>query len=114
VPQPTAGLPSGTPGQPLARDLRPPVSLTPSQVADLQTRLAASGFYRGPIDGLLDGPTLSAVRSFQQAARLPVTGLPDAETINTIGVSSAAAAANNFGTPFPINPSNQANLFIQP
>jgi Putative peptidoglycan binding domain len=114
VPQSASGLPSGTPPSPQAQDLRTPVGLTPSQVADLQARLMAAGFYHGPIDGALNGPTRSGIRQFQEAARIPVTGVPDGATTGALGVSSAAAAAAAFGTPFPISPSADSTLFVQP
>jgi hypothetical protein len=114
VPQTTAAVPTNTPPNPQAQDLRIPVGLTPSQVADMQARLTASGFYHGPIDGVLNGPTRSGISQFQQAARLPVTGVPDAATTGALGVSSAAAAASTFGTPFPISPSADSTVFVQP
>jgi hypothetical protein len=114
VPPLSSGLPSGTPPQPLPQELRTPISLTPSQVADLQTRLVADGFYHGPIDGVLNGSTRSGIRAFQEAARLPATGEPDAVTTSAIGVSSPAAAAATFGTPFPLNSPTQGTIFIQP
>jgi hypothetical protein len=114
VPQASGGLPTGTPPSPLAQDLRTPIALTPSQVADLQTRLAATGFYHGPIDGVLNGATRSGLSAFQQAARLPVTGQPDAATAGAIGISSAARATSTFGTPFPFSQSPDSSFFIQP
>ncbi len=114
VPQATGGLPSGTPPSPLTQDLRTPVSLTPSQVADMQSRLLAAGFYHGPVDGAMTGSTRSAIRAYQQAARLPVTGQPDAATAASIGVSSAATATAVFGTPFPLTPTSESTVFVQP
>jgi peptidoglycan hydrolase-like protein with peptidoglycan-binding domain len=78
------GLPST-----VTSDLRPPVALAPAQVADLQSLLSAGGFYRGPIDGQLSGPTRSSVRAFQEAAHLPATGEVDAATVAALGLPSA-------------------------
>lgn len=75
----------GLPGD-VAAQLRPSTQLNAAQVAQLQTRLAANGFYRGPIDGILGSTTLSSVRAFQQSASLPATGAVDAETAAMLGL----------------------------
>jgi peptidoglycan hydrolase-like protein with peptidoglycan-binding domain len=68
-------------------DLRPVANLQgPVSVSQVQTALAQSGFYRGPIDGQLAAPTLAAVRAFQSANGLPATGLLDAQTVAALGV----------------------------
>jgi hypothetical protein len=113
VPQSSSGIPSGTPPSPLAQDLRTPAALTPSQVAEMQSLLAAQGFYHGPITGVMDGATHSAIRNYQEAARIPATGQPEAATANTLGVSSPAAASQNF-PPFALSTANQQGIFIQP
>jgi peptidoglycan hydrolase-like protein with peptidoglycan-binding domain len=43
-------------------------------VRTLQTALASAGFYTGEIDGIFSEPTKEAVRAFQKANGLPVTG----------------------------------------
>jgi peptidoglycan hydrolase-like protein with peptidoglycan-binding domain len=79
----------------------------------MQSLLAAQGFYHGPISGILDGATRSAILNYQQAARIPATGQPDAATAGSIGVSAPAAAAQNF-PPFALSTANQTGVFIQP
>jgi hypothetical protein len=113
VSQSSSGIASGTPPSPLAQDLRTPAALTPSQVAEMQSLLMAQGFYHGPISGMLDGSTRSAIRAYQEAARIPATGQPDAATANTLGVQSPAAASQNF-PPFALSTNNQSGVFIQP
>ena len=39
--------------------------LDPEFVSSLQRALAARGYYRGPVTGLLDGPTRRAIRTYQ-------------------------------------------------
>lgn len=45
--------------------------------AELQVRLAKKGYYRGAIDGQIGPETQAAIRAYQAAHRLPVTGVPD-------------------------------------
>lgn len=46
-------------------------------VYEIQEELQLRGFYDGPIDGVASDSTTEAVRSFQRAAGLPVTGQVD-------------------------------------
>lgn len=59
-------------------------SLNP-QTAGLQVALRAQGLYRGPIDAIAGPATVGAVRDFQRAEGLPVTGLADARTRAALG-----------------------------
>ncbi len=65
-------------------------------VAILQTRLRERGFYGGPVDGRFEGGTEAAVRAFQQAENLPVTGVVDVSTWMTLGLGAL---------PDPLSPS---------
>ncbi|HEY3462143.1 MAG TPA: peptidoglycan-binding protein [Gaiellaceae bacterium] len=55
------------------------------QTAGLQVALRAQGLYRGPIDAIAGPATVAAVRAFQRAEGLPVTGLADARTREALG-----------------------------
>jgi len=55
------------------------------QTAGLQVALRAQGLYRGPIDAIAGPGTVAAVRAFQRAQGLPVTGLADARTREALG-----------------------------
>jgi hypothetical protein len=55
------------------------------QTAGLQVALRAQGLYRGPVDAISGPATVAAVRAFQQAEGLPVTGLADARTREALG-----------------------------
>jgi len=48
---------------------------------NLQTALAAAGYYQGEIDGVYGPSTVDAVKALQTAAGLPVTGLVDKATM---------------------------------
>ena len=49
--------------------------------------LKANGLNPGPIDGTLDSKTQQALRDFQKANKLPVTGVLDAQTAEKLGVT---------------------------
>ncbi len=55
------------------------------QQAGLQVALRAQGLYAGPIDAIAGPLTVSAVRVFQRAHGLPVTGIADARTRAAMG-----------------------------
>ncbi len=55
------------------------------QHAGLQVALRAQGLYLGPIDGIVGPRTVAAVRTFQRAHRLRVTGLADLPTRRELG-----------------------------
>ena len=48
--------------------------------------LKDDGFYFGPVDGLLRQSTREAIRSFQQAKHLSVTGTVDGATTRELGL----------------------------
>jgi peptidoglycan hydrolase-like protein with peptidoglycan-binding domain len=49
--------------------------LTPEEIAEYQTDLEAVGCWAGPVDGILGPRTEAALREFQEAEGLDVTGL---------------------------------------
>ncbi len=55
-----------------------------SAVSGLKARLANLGFYNGPIDENLDDKTKAALNAFQARQRIPVTGAPDAATLQQL------------------------------
>lgn len=59
--------------------------MTKVQRLDLQRRLNAAGFDAGDPDGVLGSQTASAIRAFQQARGLPVTGDPSLEVLRALG-----------------------------
>jgi LysM repeat protein len=59
-------------------------SLNP-QHAGLQVALRAQGLYLGPIDAIIGPKTVAAIRKFQQAHRLHVTGIADLRTRRELG-----------------------------
>jgi peptidoglycan hydrolase-like protein with peptidoglycan-binding domain len=51
------------------------------EVEQLQRDLTRLGYYQGPIEGLYDFPTETAVRNFQRDNNLAITGIADQETL---------------------------------
>jgi peptidoglycan hydrolase-like protein with peptidoglycan-binding domain len=62
-------------------------------VAQLQSRLAALGFYSGPVTGYYDTLTTAAVRDFQRSRGLPITGIATASTLSAL--QSTVVASDN-------------------
>ena len=67
--RPSENLPAAV-DQLLARDM----------IQQAQTHLKLAGFDPGRADGVFDGPTADAVRHYQAARGIPVSGLPDEPT----------------------------------
>lgn len=55
----------------------------------VQSNLLALGFNTGPIDGVLGQSTRTSLVEFQTLAKLPVTGLPDPNTIRILRLAAA-------------------------
>jgi len=97
--QPAPGVPGQTdpmPGQPGTvpeRVQRPDAGdqgmagVTADDIKKAKEALKAKGLNPGPIDGVLDGKTQQALRDFQKANKLPVTGILDSRTAEKLGVS---------------------------
>ncbi|MDE1568495.1 peptidoglycan-binding domain-containing protein [Aquabacter sediminis] len=82
-------VPAGVPVPPASVPAKTPVPL----IADIQRELARRGFYDGPADGLTGPRTDAAIRAFEQAARLKVTGEPSDALLAQIRRSPVAASA---------------------
>ncbi|MBD2388395.1 glucose-6-phosphate dehydrogenase assembly protein OpcA [Cylindrospermum sp. FACHB-282] len=61
---------------------------------ETQYLLAASGFYNGPIDGILGPQTETALREVQKQYELPQTGTPTKETLAILREESAKHQRN--------------------
>ena len=71
--------------------------VTPELRADdllrsVQKRLAASGYYKGKVDGLPGSMTNAAIRRFQLANNLKVTGELNHQTLAKLGLNGGAPA----------------------
>lgn len=63
-----------------------PEEMTVEFVASVQRALKARGFYTAPVTGMMDAPTLEAVRRFQEPLGLdsPVLSLSGAKTLGLV------------------------------
>jgi len=61
-------------------------------VRDIQERLKDMGYDPGPIDGAMGPRTHAALKQFQQAQNLPVTGRPDPQTLSALKVSDTGTS----------------------
>lgn len=62
--------------------------LNPDQVvSDVQTRLQGAGYYKGAISGALDPTTQAAIAAYQQDHNLSITGIVDAATVASLGLT---------------------------
>jgi peptidoglycan hydrolase-like protein with peptidoglycan-binding domain len=56
-------------------------------VATVQRALENLGYYYGPIDGVVGPETVKAIRWFQTADKLPVTGEIDGQVLKALWIS---------------------------
>ena len=54
--------------------------------ASVQRALARNGYYRGPIDGNIGPMSRRAIASYQNDHGLRVTGYPDGNLLNALGL----------------------------
>jgi hypothetical protein len=52
----------------------------------VQSELAQRGYYQGAIDGVIGSDSREAIRAFQAAQGLPVTGSIDTKLLNALGI----------------------------
>ena len=73
---------------PAGVDLSPadPFARYRSQMTLAQERLRRFGYEPGPMDGIMRSETASALRAFQRAHGLSVTGRTNPETLLTLGI----------------------------
>ena len=62
----------------------PPVTVTGDVVSNVQRVLKSQRFYYGPIDGISGPATRAAIRAYDSAAGLPVTGMIDANLLASL------------------------------
>jgi hypothetical protein len=78
-----------TPIVPAASDGKS-VQIRSEAIATLQTNLTALKLFAGPADGVFSPQLIKAIKALQGVERLPVTGLPDVDTIIRAGLKKAA------------------------
>lgn len=81
-----------------SNEYRQPESLANAQVIALQQDLKTKGFYKGRLDGIMNASTKDAIRDYQQANGLPVTGRMDSAALEQMGIKWDTVPPLN-GTP---------------
>jgi lipid-binding SYLF domain-containing protein len=62
-------------------------TLTNREVKQIQSSLQEKGYYKAAVDGVIGPATREAIRQYQKAENLPVTGRPDLQTTAKLGVA---------------------------
>jgi peptidoglycan hydrolase-like protein with peptidoglycan-binding domain len=92
-PRPVASEPAGgvVPAMPRARPdtigtTKPEGTARPRAevITDIQRELSRRGLYDGPVDGMVGAKTDAAIRDFETAAKLKVTGEPSEDVLRAI------------------------------
>lgn len=73
----------------LALLFQSPIARADDAVRAAQSKLAALGYYKGKVDGSPGSVTSAAIRRFQLAKSLKVTGVLNQQTLDALGVKSA-------------------------
>jgi hypothetical protein len=82
----------------------------PIDLAEVQAELAQRGYYNGLIDGVIGPGTQRAIREFQAAAGLPVTGQIDDKLIYALRGTDAGAP----GADSSVEPLTDPNSSVEP
>jgi len=65
--------------------------IPPERVTEIQRALIKLGYLSGPASGQYDDDTVEAMKQFQSASQLPVTGLPSAHALKRLGVTKRSS-----------------------
>jgi peptidoglycan hydrolase-like protein with peptidoglycan-binding domain len=119
-PRPVANEPVGgvVPAMPRAR----PENIAPTKpeavarpradiITDIQRELSRRGLYDGPVDGMVGPKTDSAIRDFETAAKLKVTGEPSEDVLRAV---MRAPLKTESAAPRPARPDPIAELIAPP
>jgi len=75
-----------------AQNAQSPIRLTRVQIKDAEQKLARLGYWTGPIDGVFDVASQSALMTFQKWEGREITGELSTEELEAIGSSTAPKA----------------------
>ncbi len=88
-PAPPRNPPSNNPADPdLATPRTRGVNIESGSVIQIQQALARQGVYSGEMSGAYDETTASAMRRFQAANKITITGYPTAAALKRLGLTS--------------------------
>lgn len=84
-----------------------------SMISGMQVRLQAAGYLKGGIDGVYGADTTNAVKAFQKAKGIPVSGAIDEMTYSALrNVDSSSASYESSGGEEGSSASRGASLYI--
>ncbi len=72
------------------------MNMSQNEIQQVQQALNQKGFNVGRTDGILGPRTEGALRSFQQAQKLPATGQPDQQTLAALGINMQPQGMQQF------------------
>lgn len=78
----------GVPSESASTGRTRPAEVSSQTIREMQQKLTRRGYRAGSADGVLGRATRSALMDFQRAEKLPVTGRPDRQTLQALGVST--------------------------
>jgi peptidoglycan hydrolase-like protein with peptidoglycan-binding domain len=79
--------------------LRPGGAIPRERVREIQLALIERGFLDGPPTGVYDARTIEAMRRFQEAEGIEVTGYPTAHALYRLGLHPAASSNRSTTSP---------------
>ncbi|MCS6817816.1 MAG: peptidoglycan-binding protein [Blastocatellia bacterium] len=79
--------------------LRPGKLIPRERVREIQLALIERGFLEGPPTGVYDARTVEAMKRFQQAEGIEVTGYPTAHALYRLGLHPAASSDGSATSP---------------
>lgn len=84
-----------------------------SMISDMQVRLQAAGYLKGGVDGVYGADTTNAVKAFQKAKGIPVSGAIDEMTYSALrNVDSSSPSNESSGGEEGSSASRGASLYI--
>ncbi len=86
-------------------------SVADDVVFSVQTKLKQLGYYNGVVDGQMGSQTAAAIRRFQIAQRLKVTGEMNPQTLRRLGVAVPKARGPKKAPSAPVGYVSLATLF---
>ncbi len=69
-------------------------ALTPAELTEMETLLDRLGFPPGPVDGVVDEASRSAIRDFQVTSGLEVNGVPSLAVLDELRAAQAELGGN--------------------
>jgi hypothetical protein len=79
---------------PVGGPASPATALKKPDIMRVQESLHEKGYYNGSIDGIIGPMTRKALREYQKAENLPISGQLDVQTVTQLGVTPTTVSEN--------------------